>query len=407
MENNHSKALTAGVYLLRGACIFAIFFFMRLIIFIMTMNVALDKNTQIFAEFPLWSVGLIVLVGSLFLYNSVIRHLSLYDKHSRDEFLEHLEVGGRLAEYKRIITSGKFICETGASLLLASLFVPFGIFTEAEYLFGFAGSLRFIFIYAVYFAAFIFSGVNAKYETHRHWKQLYETRDIDSLDSRWKFALKGILILMIYPFAVPLSPVLVFLAINVFTVLRAVMGLFSTVGLIITIVFLLFLILAMPKLKVLRVRRKFIKQLKITAERADYELSDIRNEKSLKLGCAGGLTFSIKDRDKTYSCRLIPIEKKGLPLYFTSAINAYFLYKIGFKKHFVSLAKHFEYGFEGEGKHIVILAPEPKYVFVSSDGGERRLYTGDKMWQHYVFEGESFFGAMDRHCLDKSNGMFE
>ena len=407
MENGYSRARTAGIYLLRGTSIFAVFFFMRFVIFIMTMNVALDKDTQIFADFPLWSIGLVVLIGSLFLYNSVMRHMSLYDKDARADFLVDLKLGGRFTEYGRILTSDKFLYETIASLLLTALFIPFGIFYEAEYLFASFGGLRYIFIYAIYFSSFIFSGINAKYETRRHWQQLHETHDLDSLDSKWKFALKGILILMIYPFAVPLSPVIVFLAINVFTVLRAVAGLFSTVGLLTFVLLLLFLILAMPKLKALGVRRKFIKQLKITADRADYELYDLHNEKSLKLGCTGGVTFSLKYRDKIYNCRLVPIEKRKLPLYFTSESNAHFLFKIGGKKHFVSLTKHFEYGFEGDGKRILILAPEPKYVFVSSDGSERRLYTGDKMWNYYVFEGESFFGAMDRHCIDKSNGMFE
>lgn len=411
MENRQGRSLIAATYLLRGAAVFALFFFMRFVIFVLTMNVATDKDTQIFTDFPLWSICLIVLLGSLLLYNSLVRLFSLYNAHSRDEYLQTLDGTlpkiKRFAEYRRILKTPEFLFEVGIATVLVSLLLPLGIFYEAELLFDFAGGLRYLFIYAVYITAFFFINLNAKYETRRHWKQLYETRSLDTLDSRWRFALKGALILILYPFTVPLSPVLVFLCINVYTVLSAVLGLFSATGLIIFLVILAFFILAMPKLRALRTRKRFIRRLRLSVERSDYELCDLYSESAIGLGKTGSLRFTLKYGEKVYSCRLLPIEKRRLPLYFTSDKNAHFLYKIGGKNHFVSLARHFDYGVEGDGKPILILAPEPKYVFVSSDGSEKRLFTGDRMWRFTVFEGDSFFGAMDRHCLDKANGTFD
>ena len=407
MENREQKGLKAAMYLLRGAAIFGIFFFMRMVIFFLTLNVASDKDTQIYADFPLWAVGIIVLVGSLFVYNSLARHFSLYDNGEMNRFLESPSVGKRFAEYGRIIRTPAFLLEWGAAAALASLLIPFGVFREAELIFSFAGGLRYLLIYPLYLVTLFFLSLNARYETHRHWHELYERREIKTLQSRWKFILKGLLILILYPFAIPLAPVLLFVLYNAFTVLSFVLGLFSAVGLFVAAVLLIFFIFAFPKLRAVRARGQFTKRLRAVADRAGYELYDLKNERGLRLGEAGGMTFTIKQREKIYSCRLVVIEKRGLPLCFTSEKNAHFLYKIGFKKHFVSLAKHFEYGIEGEGAHILILTPEPKYATVRSDGGEKRLFTGDKIWGCAVFEGESFFGAMERRCLERTNGMFE
>ena len=407
MENTYSRSLVRAMYLLRGIGVFALFFLMRFIIFILTMNVANDKDTQIFTDFPLWSVCLIVLLGSLLMYNSLVRHFRLYNVQARNEYLENLNTGKRFSEYRQILKTPEFLLETCGPIALFSLFAPFGAFSEAEFLFQFAGGFRYVLIYATYITAFLFINLNAQYETHRHWSFLHETRSLDMLNSRWRFALKLAFILLIYPFTVPLSPVLVFLCINVYTVVSAVLGLFSTAGLFVFIFAVLFFVLAYPKLRALSTRRKFIKRLKASVERSDYELFDLRSEKGFKLGKTGALRFTLKYGEKIYSCRLLPIEKRRTPLYFTSEKNAHFLYKLGGKKHFVSLARHFDYGVEGDGKAILILAPEPKYVFISSDGSEKRLFTGDRMWRFTVFESDCFFGAMDRHCLDKTNSSFD
>ena len=406
MEKTRSRSYILAMYLLRGTASFAIFFFMRFIMFTLTISVASDSNTQIFTDFPLWSVYFIILLGSLLMYNSLVRHFRLYDAHLRSKYFENLNTGKRFSEYRQILRTPEFLLESGGAIALFSLFAPLGVFYEAELLFAFAGGFRYAFIYVIYITAFLLINLNAQYETHRHWKQLHETRSLDSLNSRWRFALKLAFILLIYPFTIPLSPVLVFLCINVYTIMSAVLGLFSTVGLLIFVVAVAFFILAFPKLRALATRRKFIKRLKTSVERSDYELCDLRSERGLGLGRTGALRFTLKYGEKVYSCRLLPIEKRRLPLYFTSEKNAHFLYKIGGEKHFVSLARHFDYGVEGDGKAILILAPEPKYVFVSSDGSEKRLFTGDRMWRFTVFEGDSFFGAMDRHCLDKTNGSF-
>ena len=406
MEKTRSRSSILAMYLLRGTASFAIFFFMRFIMFTLTISVASDSNTQIFTDFPLWSVYFIILLGSLLMYNSLVRHFRLYDAHLRSKYFENLNTGKRFSEYRQILRTPEFLLESCSAIALFSLFAPLGVFYEAELLFAFAGGFRYAFIYVIYITAFLLINLNAQYETHRHWKQLYETRNLDSLNSRWRFALKLAFILLIYSFTIPLSPVLVFLCINVYTIMSAVLGLFSTVGLLIFVVAGAFFILAFPKLRALATRRKFIKRLKTSVERSDYELCDLRSERGLELGRTGALRFTLKYGEKVYSCRLLPIEKRRLPLYFTSEKNAHFLYKIGGEKHFVSLARHFDYGVEGDGKAILILAPEPKYVFVSSDGSEKRLFTGDRMWRFTVFEGDSFFGAMDRHCLDKTNGSF-
>lgn len=406
MEKTRSRSYILAMYLLRGTASFAIFFFMRFIMFTLTISVASDSNTQIFTDFPLWSVYFIILLGSLLTYNSLVRHFRLYDAHLRSKYFENLNTGKRFSEYRQILRTPEFLLESGGAIALFSLFAPLGVFYEAELLFAFAGGFRYAFIYVIYITAFLLINLNAQYETHRHWKQLHETRSLDSLNSRWRFALKLAFILLIYSFTIPLSPVLVFLCINVYTIMSAVLGLFSTVGLLIFVVAGAFFILAFPKLRALATRRKFIKRLKTSVERSDYELCDLRSERGLGLGRTGALRFTLKYGEKVYSCRLLPIEKRRLPLYFTSEKNAHFLYRIGGKKHFVSLARHFDYGVEGDGKAILILAPEPKYVFVSSDGSEKRLFTGDRMWRFTVFEGDSFFGAMDRHCLDKTNGSF-
>lgn len=396
-----------AMYLLRGAAIFALFFFVRLFVYFMTVGMAVQDNTQLYVDFPMWAIGLIVVIGTLFLYNSLVRLFALHDAAGAEAFLENPVVKRRFAEYRDAFSDRYLILSTLPSLLLLSLFLPLGLFTEAELLFESLGGARYAAMYALYISAFVLSAVNSRYETRRHWKQLCESHAMGEVKSRARFILKGVAIVLIYPFAIPLSPILVFLAINAFSVMQALLGLFSTVGLGIATALVIILLLMMPKLRALSTRRKFAKRLSTVAERAGYELSDVVREKSLAQGYAGALSFTLKYMEREYSCRLIPIERRRRPIYFTSERTAHFLIKLGFKKHFISLARHFEYGTEGGDRSIIILSPEPKYVFVSSDGSERRLYTGDKIWKHSVFETDSFFGAMDRHCLEKSNGMFE
>ena len=405
METPSSKRIVLP--LLRGAAAFAIFFFVRAFILFQTLNIATAKDTQIFADFPLFAIGLIVMLGSLFLYNSILRHLLLYSADELESFIENPEVGGRLAEYLRIIRGREFLLGTAASVIPLMLFIPFGGLYEAELLFAALGSRRYLAIYAVYLAAFLFSGVNARYETRRHWHQLIERRELDMLKSRLRFALRLALILIIYPVAIPLSPILVFTAINLFTVVRAGLGLFSTVGLLIAAATILFLVFAMPKLRAHRHRRAFLRRLRPICEDAGFEILDLRPERSLRLGLAGGLTFSLRRGESLYSCRLMVVEHRRLPLYFTADGKCHYLLRLGGKKHFVSLARHFEYGFTSEGKRILILTPEPKRAFLSSDGGERRLFTGDRAWSATVFEPDAFLGAVDRNCLDRSSRSYD
>ena len=395
------------MYLLRGAATFALFFFVKLLVYVTTVGMAMQDNAKLYMDFPMWGIGLIVLIGSLFLYNSLVRLFALYDAISADAFFENPIVKRRFAEYRDAFCDRDLLFTTLPAIALFSILLPIGAFPEAKLLFGSLGSLQYPVTYAVYIFSFIFTAINSRYETRRHWRALYDSRDTEAVRRRIIFLLKGILISVIYPFAVPLSPFLVVIAINLFTVLTALLGLFSTIGLGIATSLTLIFIISMPRLRALSARRKFTKRLSSVAERAGYEVLDMQKEKRLAAGYAGAISFSLKYKERKYTCRLIPIERRGRPIYFTGEHDAHFLLKIGIGKHFVSIARHFDYSPTGEGKSIVILAPEPKYVFVSSDGGEKRLFTGDKIWKHTVFEPDSFFGALDRHCLDKSSGMFE
>ena len=405
MEN--PRISRPAMCLLRGTAIFATFFFVRLLVYFLTLGTALQNNSQLYMDFPLWVVGLIVLVGTLFLYNSLVRHFALYDVDAAAEFFESPVVGGRLSEYRAAFCDRTLILTTLPSLLLVSLFLPLGIFYEAELLFEFLGSARDAAMYAVYLPSFVFSAVNSRYETRRHWRGMHEARDTKQLRNRIIFTVKLAAIVLVYPFAIPLSPILFFLAVNVFSIAKELVGLFSTIGLVIVLIIIAFLIFARPKLHALSVRRKFEKRLRLVASRAGYGICDIKKEGSLASGYAGALSFVLTYGERKYTCRMIPIEHRRRPIYFTDEKNAHFLIRLGTKKHFISMTKHFEYAPTGEGKKIVILAPEPKYVFVCSDGAERRLYTGDAIWQSAVYEPDSFFGSLDRHCLDKVNGLFD
>ena len=403
----NTRMSKTAMYLLRGAAIFAIFFFTRLLLYFATVGMAMQDSAQLYVDFPMWSIGLIVLIGSLFLYNSLVRLFFFHDAVGADAFFENPIVERRFAEYRHAFFDRDLIVTTLPSLLLLALLLPTGAFSEAELLFESIGSLRYPTMYAVYLSSFIFTAINSRYETRRHWLSLYEARDTDRIRGTVRFFLKGALIVLIYPFAVPLSPILVVLAINVFSILEALLGLFSTVGLGVTTALAIIFLIMLPKLRALAVRRSFKKRLFAVAERAGYDLSDVLSEKGTASGYVGVLSFTLKYKGREYNCRLVPIEHKRRPIYFTGENAAHFLIKIGTSKHFISLAKHFNYAPSGNGKSIVILSPEPKYVFVSSDGGEKRLFTGDKIWCHTVFEPDSFFGSMDRHCLDKLKGAFE
>ena len=96
---DNSRISKTAMYLLRGAATFALFFFVKLLVYVTTVGMAMQDNAKLYMDFPMWGIGLIVLIGSLFLYNSLVRLFALYDAISADAFFENPIVKRRFAEY--------------------------------------------------------------------------------------------------------------------------------------------------------------------------------------------------------------------------------------------------------------------------------------------------------------------
>ena len=60
-----------------------------------------------------------------------------------------------------------------------------------------------------------------------------------------------------------------------------------------------------------------------------------------------------------------------------------------------------DFGFESEGKKILIVLPIPKKIYVGTvNSAPRPADTGEKAGEYTVYNASGFLGALERDCLN-------
>jgi hypothetical protein len=270
-----------------------------------------------------------------------------------------------------------------------------GIFFESGYRSGLFPALVFT---PICFIITLF----AKYEASRHHAKLYNENNLEKVTSPFWFASRLISVAILYPLAMPLSPLLGYAIFTFGAIIVRITVVLSILGAIAGFIALVFLIWGILVLRGIFKRRRFFRRLKRIAEEGGYSIYDIKNPYRSFITSRNHCTFTLEYERKTYSCLMISTLGGRVPLVFTSATDAHYLHRIGTKDHGISLSHKIEFFHPAGDAKIIIVNPAPRRVLVAEGKSERRVLCSDKIWGITVHDADSFLGSADRHCLDRS-----
>ncbi len=394
------------LYPLRGLAIFILFFLIRTLTSLSIHGLNFEKMG--IYTLPSQIPYIISAVADLFIINSVINIFSTYDRPVFENFkargTEQLSFTGEL---KAIVRSYEFIAETAVISAMTVIFSAFGGLSEAVRCYYGSAALTSaaarLLPMATLLPLFFIISLLCRYETHRYWKRLIDTGECERLDSKPRLVFKGVLIIVLYPFAFPYVPYLFFMLVTFFAMIAKLAKILTVVGFILAVALLVLLIIGIGRLRHRSLRKKFIAQLTEICKEDGKTLRLCTKEEALTLG----YDLSLEMDGEVYDVRIIRATRRGTPLYFTSHTDAYFLHRIGTKNHHFQIERHFDYSFNSEGTKIVLIIKFPKRIFVSSDGATHRIVGGDRIWDYIIYDTRSFLGSADRDCLGRFNNTME
>ncbi len=437
-----------GIYFLRGVGIFAIFMAIKSLMTLYCLMISQPSTGKgdVFSSIPVFAIFIIVAVGSLFVYNSLVNFLTLYDRRVMKAFLSKKKHKITFSEEMReVITSREFLVETGTVLLLSLLVATVGGFGEYAQIFSVTGASTALLRALPFIAIIIYIptiSAFARYEVRRRWHYLEHTDRLNTLYSILRIIGKAAIILFGYILIFPYSPIILFAYLSIFGIFGEFFDFYFIVISLTVITVITAIILCIRALRAVSQRKKLIKKLTHFAKVTGYELSPITHPYASLFKPLRECNFTLKYEDKLFSCRLIGAWWHRAPLYFVSDKHAHYRHRFGTNAHHIDFLGEFCYDFEGDGQKILILNPVPKNAFVtkvntpyiehswydedikmatlrgsgkmrpgrlSTTGNDnvKKVEPGDKIWGYVIYNTTSFIGAIDRKCLGRTKGMFE
>ncbi len=363
------------------------------------------SEETIISDIPNFAVCIVVFISSLFIYNSVFGLVFAFDRLSADEFFEFSDaMKDDPSEFKKIYYHKSFLltaipivaveaiaAAAGASWEIAGMFY----FGEGKSAFS-SGIVPFLAVTLLTSLYMLFE----RYEAVRYWRVLRRQGNLDELSSKPKIIFRTLFIIIVYPLLLPYLPMFAFVFITFLGTLAALITA-PTLGAI--VVGIILLIIGLRLLLALRRRKKTMNAIRTVAREHGYEISAAKNLYKSLFSRKKLCTFTIKDKKKTFDCLIIGHIMRGTPICFTSESEGYYRYRIGTKRHNITMQKHFTYSAEGDGRKIMIINPTPKYAYLADPESdkEKRIYNADLVWKFVAYEAEAFIGALDRDCLGK------
>ena len=228
---------------------------------------------------------------------------------------------------------------------------------------------------------------------------------------------RATLLAPMYMFVAPLVPTLLVAAISLVRIVVTFWWLILIVVLVLAV-----LCIAVPYLRALLIRRKFLQNLRKVAERRGYKISEIAHPYASLFTDHDGSSFTIAANGKRYACKLLSCLNYGNAMYLgengqganVTHINykfvvpltqpfAHLLYRGGTwaqaPDDLMRFQTSFTYGFEGEGKKVLIVCPTPYKIFAGTVGNTRQLDVGDKVYEYTLMTGTGFLNALERDCI--------
>lgn len=398
MTNSNKKPL--WIYIFKGAITAVAALILKGIVTFSTfMSYSSDleiKNNVIY---------IISFVCSLFVYNSIFGIMISYDKHACEDFFKNEDSHtGRFTKFKKIYAHKSFITEYLSAVIVLSIAAALGAAPEISGMFYFgegkgphrAGIIPFLAIFLISSAIYLYN----RYEAVRYWRVLKKQASLDTLTSKSTIIIRILVIVIGYPLVLPYIPLvaLPFVALFGAAALLLSIPILLVATLIIFLLYTLFLFI-----NAMRQRKKLIKELKTLVREHGLSLSKINNPYISLINSKKKCSFDLIIKNKKYNCLVIGHVFRSVPICFTSETKGLFRYRIGTKRHNISLEKHFEYSLDGDGIKILIISPTPKYacIYIPEKNKDKRIFNADRLWDFVAYETEAFLRATDRDCLGK------
>ncbi|MBQ4120861.1 MAG: hypothetical protein IJD35_02480 [Clostridia bacterium] len=153
-------------------------------------------------------------------------------------------------------------------------------------------------------------------------------------------------------------------------------------------------------IRAIRIRSKFLRQLKETCRKNRYYLSKIRKPYRSLFFITDGISFSIKDKNgKQYDCKLLHSIKRTAPMFFHSDGFATLVSPVNFFKAELGYrVKTMPYSFESDNPKCVIVCPIPRAFYARNESSESDVDSS-------VTESKMIFAGIGGGM--KSGGLYE
>ena len=369
------------------------------------ISLSIYSQETVVSDIPNFAVCIVIFVASLFIYNSIFGLAISFDRASADEYFEkEKDFDGKHADFKRIYYHKSFLLTALPIVIVEAIAAACGASWEIPGMFYFGeGRSRFSSGIVPFLAVAVLISLYMlfeRYEAVRYWKVLRRQGNLEELSSKPKIIFRILFIVIIYPLLLPYLPMIAFVFISFMSMLALLITAPALGAIFVGII--LFIILT-KILLTFRRRKKTLKAIRTVVREHGYEISQIKNPYSSLITRKKLCTFTIKNKKNTFDCLIIGHILRGTPICFTSESEGYYRYRLGTKRHNITLQKHFTYSAEGDGRKIMIINPTPKYAYLvdTESDKEKRIYNADLVWSFVAYEAEAFIGALDRDVLGK------
>ena len=334
------------------------------------------------------------LVFFVLIINSLILAIYRKNKRTRERFLKR-DVGSDFLSNAKYIASSldfyvELVCVTVLMMLLPSSF-----------LFGFEATntdarlLTLLVILPIIYALDFVARVGVQ----KNWYAENKRRDTDAIKQKGSSLIKDVIIVAMIYFAFAIClPWLLPIVIMLWQLLGGVMLLvWVAIALIVStlLTFMFFAIRGIFK------RRAFLQRLKRYCEDNALEISNIKKPYLSMFIAQSSSNFTIERDGKKYECKLIAGLFPGSPIVFSNNGEGLKQDTVRlFRTELLHFLTKFNFGFDSNGKKILIVVPIPRKFFVSTNqSSPRQADTGEKIGEYTIYNATGFLGALERDCL--------
>lgn len=341
----------------------------------------------------------------LLIFNSLIFSLNSYNEKDRIKFWEYIEEQKSVSHIKFIVSSLDFyieiICITIISLISPTSFL-YGFVREAFFysldLTEFNLKLYTLLLILPVMTVLLFL---AHIGIQKNWYRKFlkeKTHLSREEETKIPLTLKSIItVTAVYCVAAMGIPWLLPFFITLYNFGGPVLFLWILIGLAVSVL----LAIAFFYVRAIFKRRSFVKKLKKYCKDNSLYLSNIRKPYASLFHTKDGFDFTVEKSGTKYDCKFIAGIFPSSQIVFSDKGNALKQDTVRlFKVELFHFMTKFGFGYESDGKKILVVLPIPKTFFVSTNESSPRCADiGEKIGEYTVYNSNGFLNALDRNCL--------